>query len=165
MCLYPYDYTAKRAKKRIVTYKSVTESEYNDRLGKITFFSAFRNFMYEGGKLYYEPCFQKKVEYRVIYEGFHSHADIAEAEDECRDGGFPATVILRCEIPRGAYYYKGRSRMAEDMCSDFLIVTGFKTPYEDEWHDIPRKKSRLAVRLLILKVRLQNLWNGWWYGK
>lgn len=161
MCLYSYDYIAKRAKKRIVTYKSVTESEYNDCLGKNTFFSAFRNFTYEGGKLYYEPRFQRKVDYRVIYEGFHSHADIAEAEDECRDRGFPATTILRCKIPRGAYYYKGKSRMGEDLCSDFLIVTGWKTPYENKWHKFPRKESRLAVRLAIFKVRLRN----WWYRR
>ena len=157
MCLCPYDYIAKRAKKRIVTYKSVLESEYS----KNTFFSVFRNFLYDEGKLYHEPRFQKEVDCRIVYEGFHSHADIAEAEDECRDGGFPATTILRCEIPKGAYYYKGSSRLGEDLCSDFLIVTGWKNPGEDDWHDIPCKESRLAVRLAILKVRLRN----WWYGR
>lgn len=163
MCLYSYDYTAKRAKKRIVTYKSVTESDYNDCFDKnqYRFFSAFRNFIYEGGKLYYEPCFQKELEYRIVYEGFHSHAGIEEAEYECRDNQFPATTILRCEIPRGAYYYKGGSSMGEDLCSDFLIVTGWKKPGEDKWHKFPRKESRLAVRLSILKVRLRN----WWYGR
>ncbi len=75
MCLYSYDYIAKRAKKRIVTYKSVTDSEYFNE-NYCVFFSAFRNFMYEGGKLYYEPCFQKEVDYRIVYEGFHSHAGI-----------------------------------------------------------------------------------------
>ena len=65
MCLYSYDYTAKRTRKRIVTYKSVVESDYNNCIeNRCAFFSAFRNFMYEGGKLYYEPCFQKEVEYR-----------------------------------------------------------------------------------------------------
>lgn len=162
MCLYSYDYTAKRARKRIVTYKSVVESDYNNCIeNRCAFFSAFRNFLYEGGKLYYEPCFQKEVEYRVVYDGFHSHANIAEAEYECRDIMFPSTTILRCEIPRGAYYYKGGSPMGGDLCSDFLIVTGWKKPGEDKWHKFPRKKSRLAVRFAILKVRLRN----WWYGR
>lgn len=162
MCLYSYDYTAKRARKRIVTYKSVVESDYNNCIkNRCVFFSTFRNFLYEGGKLYYEPCFQKGVQYRVVYNGFHSHADIAEAEYECWDNQFPATTILRCEIPRGAYYYKGRSHMGEDLCSDFLIVTGWKKPGEDKWHKFPRKKSRLDVRLSIIKVRLRN----WLYGR
>lgn len=161
MCLYSYDYIAKRAKKRIVTYKSVMESDYNGCLGKNTFFSAFRNFTYEGGKLYHEPCFQKEVDYRMVYDGFHSHVGIEEAKYECKDEQFPATTILRCEIPRGAYYYKGSSNMGEDLCSDFLIVTGWKKPDEDKWHDIPLEKSRLSVRLAILKVRLRN----WWYGR
>lgn len=161
MCLYSYDYTAKRAKKRIVSYKSVTDSDYFDEKSHCVFFSAFRNFMYEGGKLYYEPCFQKEVEFRIVYDGFHSHAGIAEAEDECRDSGFPATTILRCEIPKGAYYYKGRSRMDEDLCSDFLIVTGWKKPGEDKWHNMPYRKNRLDVRLSIFKVKLRN----WWYSR
>lgn len=157
MCLYSYDYIAKRAKKRIVTYKSVMESDYNDCLeNHCAFFSAFRGFLYDGGKLYHEPCFQREVEYRMVCDGFHSHASIKEAEYECRDIVFPATVILRCEIPRGAYYYKGSSDMGEDLCSDFLIVTGWKKPDEDKWHDTPCGKSRLAVRLAILKVRLRN---------
>ena len=161
MCLYSYDYIAKRARKRIVTYKSVADSEYFNEKSHCVFFSAFRNFMYEGGELYYEPCFQKEVDYRIVYEGFHSHAGIEEAEYECRDNLFPATTILRCEIPRGAYYYKGGSSMGEDLCSDFLIVTGWKKPDESKWHKFPRKKNRLAVRLAIIKVRLRN----WWYGR
>lgn len=160
MCLYSYDYIAKRAKKRIVTYKSVTDSEYFNK-NYCVFFSAFRNFRYDGGKLYHEPCFQREVEFRIVYDGFHSHAGIEEAKYECKDKQFPATTILRCEIPRGAYYYKGSSNMGEDLCSDFLIVTGWKKPDEDKWHDIPCEKSRLSVRLAILKVRLRN----WWYGR
>lgn len=161
MCLYSYTYKPKKARRSITCYKSVTDSDYFDEKSHCVFFSAFRNFIYEGGKLYYEPCFQKEVDYRILYEGFHSHAGIEEAEYECRDNQFPATTILRCEIPRGAYYYKGGSSMGEDLCSDFLIVTGWKKPGEDKWHKFPRKESRLAVRLSILKVRLRN----WWYGR
>lgn len=163
MCLYSYDTIAVRAKKRIVTYKSVRKS-YRNGYCHCMFISAFRSFTYEGGKLYYEPLFRREVNTGItarnlVYDGFHSHADVAEAEDECGNNYYPATTILRCEIPRGAYYYKGRSRMGEDLCSDFLIVTGWKDLYEDKWHDIPREKSRLAIRLAILKVRLRK----WWY--
>lgn len=73
---------------------------------------------------YHEPRFQKEVDCRIVDDGFHSHADIAEAEDECRDGGFPATTILRCEIPKGAYYYKSSDSDGRYMqyCSDRLRI-------------------------------------------
>lgn len=158
MCLYSYNDTATRAKKCIVTYKSVTESAYSKN--HCTFFSAFRNFMYEEGKLYREPRFEREAEFKMVSKGFHSHANIAEAEDECQDSRFPATMVLRCEIPRGAYYYKGKSRMGEDLCSDFLVVTGWKDPDEDKWHDAPHRESRLAVRLAVLKARLQEWRRG-----
>lgn len=161
MCLYSYTDKPKKARRSITCYKSVTDSSYFDEKSHCVFFSAFRNFMYEGGELYHEPCFQREADFKIIYEGLHSHAGIAEAEDECEDDGFPATTILRCEIPRGAYYYKGKSRVGEDLCSDFLMVTGWKKPDEDKWHNIPRRESRLSVRLAILKVRLRN----WWYGR
>lgn len=174
MCLYSYDYTATRVKKKIVSYKSVMfdsvthDTDHDDVTQDIMqdhpdpgknplFISAFRSFLYKGGTLYYEPRFERKVEYRVIYEGFHSHLYIKEAEQECLDACYPATVMLRCEVPRGSYCYKGLTSDGEDMCSDFIIITGWKYPKEEKWHKLPYRKGWLRRGFEMRRLRRKKL--------
>lgn len=168
MCLYSYDYTATRVKKKIVSYKSVVldsvthDADHDDAMqdhpGKNPLFtSAFRNFLYKGGTLYHEPRFEREVEYKMVYEGFHSHLCVRDAEQECLDNAFPATVVLRCEVPKGSYCYKGTSFDSDDVCSDFIIVTGWKYPKEDSWHKLPYRKGWLRRRIEMYRLRRKKL--------
>lgn len=137
MCLYSYTDKPKKARRSIVCYKSVSAVAWNNfKDGYCSFESAFKHFIYKGGRSYYEPTFSMCEPGHLISEGFHSHATQKVAEDEVCTRGFGVNIILRCEIPAGAYYYKGGAPGMEDYCSDFIRITGWKTSGADEpWHD------------------------------
>ena len=157
MCLYSYTDKPKKAMHPIVCYKSVSLVSWNNRKdGYCRFESAFKHFTYEGGRSYYEPTFSMCEPYHLISEGFHSHVKQEVAEDEVATEGFGMDVILRCEIPAGAYYYKGGAPGYEDYCSDFIRITGWKKAGEhNQWNDtFGPMCGRLRVRWVRLVHRL-----------
>lgn len=157
MCLYSYTDKPKKARHSITCYKSVSLVSWNNRKdGYCRFESAFKHFTYEGGRSYYEPMFSMCEPYHLISEGFHSHVSQEVAEDEVATEGFGVDVILRCEIPAGAYYYKGGAPGMEDYCSDFIRITGWKKAGgHNKWNDtLGPMCGRLRVRWVRLIHRL-----------
>ena len=92
--------------------------------------SWFREFEYMLGEEYREPNFEAAALLdpytgkRDINRGFHSYADESYA---CRkEDKFSHAVVIRCVIPKGAYYYKssdtGYERRYMQYCSDRLRI-------------------------------------------
>ena len=143
MCLFTSDKKALRAKKDIICYKSVAVGEYDciDTLNWFRVTSIFKRFKYEGGVTYYENRFNKKANCLVISYGFHSYTKEKSARNDCFMTGITAQLILKCKVPRGAFYYRGNLSDADtesdyaEICSDMLQVLAWKNPCESEnWH-------------------------------
>lgn len=113
----------------IMCYKMVARTR-GMRRGKYR--SWIRNFEYKLGKEYREPAFEAAAildpnsgEGNINY-GFHSYADESYA---CRkEDKFSHAVVIRCVIPKGAYYYKSSDtgyeyeRRYMQYCSDRLRI-------------------------------------------
>lgn len=115
------------AERDITCYKMVTRTR-GMRRGK--YLSWFRDFEYRLGEEYREPKFETAAildhysgEGDINY-GFHSYADESFARRQ--EDKFSHAVIIRCVIPKGAYYYKssdsGDERRYMQYCSDRLRI-------------------------------------------
>ncbi len=109
----------------IKCYKMVTRTR-GMRRGKYN--SWFRDFEYKLGEEYREPKFEAAAILDLytgegdINFGFHSYADESFA---CKqEDKFSHAVIIRCVIPKGAYYYKSSDsdRRYMQYCSDRLRI-------------------------------------------
>lgn len=157
MCLFASTVKAKKAESKIVCYKSVySADDYDPRYGARYFKSAFKRFLYEGGRTYFEQSFSDRAPDRMVDRGFHSYRYQIDAERNSSHSHYPANVVLRCEIPAGSRYYTEWGNGGGCLCSDFLRVTGWKKPGADEpWHDTPGPMcGRLRVRWVRIIYKL-----------
>ena len=161
MCLFASTVKAKKAKSKIVCYKSVySADDYDPRYGARYFKSAFKRFLYEGGHTYFERQFSDCAPDRLVDHGFHSYRYQIDAERNSSRAQYPANIVLRCEIPAGSMYYTewGDGGGGGCLCSDFLRVTGWKKPGADEpWHDTP---GPMCTRIDVWWRRLKWRWFG-----
>ena len=115
------------AKRDIRCYKMVTRTR---GMRRGVYRSWFRDFEYRLGEEYREPKFEAAaiLDYDSgegdINYGFHSYADESFA---CKqEDKFSHAVIIRCVIPKGAYYYEssdsGDERRFMQYCSDRLRI-------------------------------------------
>ena len=113
------------AERDIECYKMVTRTRCMRR-GK--YLSWFRDFEYRLGEEYREPKFETAAVLDPdsgegsISRGFHSYADESFA---CKqEDKISRAVIIRCVIPKGAYYYKSSDSDGRYMqyCSDRLRI-------------------------------------------
>lgn len=137
MCLFASTVKAKKAEKKIFCYKSVyLPDDCDPEYGAPYFKSAFKRFLYEGGRTYFERLFSDRAPDRMVDHGFHSYRYQVDAERTSCHDYYPANAVLRCEIPAGSRYYTEWGNGGGCLCSDFLRVTGWKRPGADEpWHD------------------------------
>ena len=151
MCLASNQNTAKIAKKDIECYKVVTlYTEANEeQLTRPTlpeeFFSKFRYFKYVLGKTYVCDNFEKEVPRMIIKYGFHSYADLTEAYYSCAYTPHITTdsygrqavkeeVLLKCIIPKGAFYFDGTADTLNQYCSDKIKVVAWKRHWNVKWY-------------------------------
>lgn len=115
------------AERDIMCYKMVMRTR---GMRRGIYRSWFREFEYSLGREYREPNFETAAfldpEFDVGYinRGFHSYADESFARKQ--EGKFPHAVIIRCVIPKGAYYYEsddfGDEQRYMQYCSDRLKI-------------------------------------------
>ncbi len=149
MCLFANISKAQRVWRPITCYKSVTYDKRRDGDGSrdMVFLSAFQDFEYRLGHAYYEPAFEREVPHRVVSYGFHSHGWERVARDESKSCF--ANVMLECRIPAGAMYYRGDTRDNTDLCSDIIVITAWKYPYNKEWH---RVRTGIVIKPFLLRA-------------
>lgn len=149
MCLFANIPKAQRVRRPITCYKSVYHDKKQDGNGSqdTVFCSAFQDFEYKLGHAYYEPAFEREVPYCVVSYGFHSHGWEKVAEDESKSCF--ADVMLECRIPAGAMYYRGDTRDNTDLCSDIIVITAWKYPYNKEWH---RVRTGIVIKPFLLRA-------------
>ena len=111
MCLrIKIDQEPQIAKEPIICYKCLTEDMLSPCFGQ----------KYKLGQLITsEFSIKKMCYYNTIEKGLHTFAEESEAKCMARDFGWynrisgyigiPAPIVVKCEIPVGAFYYKGVS--------------------------------------------------------
>ena len=156
MCLNIVDYDflkSRKARKPIVCYKLIRLKTDNDGVRRLR--SWFYGFHYELGKTYTENCFMREVDdsWHEVNVGFHSFANENDARREASifDWGSD-DVLVRCEIPAGSRYFKGKYILSDAYCSESLRITGLKhyTGHEHGWEETwqePEVKPSLFKRI------------------
>lgn len=142
-----------KARKPIVCYKLIRLKTDDDGVPRLR--SWFYDFHYELGKTYTEKGFKRVVAdpWHQVNVGFHSFANEDEAHREASifDWGSD-DVLVRCEIPAGSHYFKGKYILADAYCSESLRITGLKHytvhkhGWEETWQE-PEVKPSLFKRI------------------
>ncbi len=144
MCLYTNQFEAYIAEHPIKCYKTAYTSYYNNNP---TFHSVYQSFCYRLNSSYKEIAFQSLSPTGEVKYGFHSYQSEKTAKIvaniACSDLN-KAEVILECEIPKGARYFKEDDR---EFCSDSITVTGWKRrdangKWDTNWRRLKQKKHR-----------------------
>lgn len=119
---------------------------------EIFFKSTIEGFCYDLGKTYEldedkAQVFDAKNPRREMISisyGFHSFVHLRSAKDEAIDS--IDEIILKCEIPVGARYWKGEGPMIFDVeqqyCSDKIKVVAWRRKTEQKWKTVQRGKSK-----------------------
>ena len=151
MCLLTNQAETLTATKALTCYKTafLTPTGNGD---EIFFKSTIEGFHYDLGKTYeldedkaqmfdVKNSWQKMIS---ISYGFHSYVHWRSAEDEAIDS--IDEIILKCEIPVGARYWKGEGPMIFDVeqeyCSDKIKVVAWRRKTERKWKTVQRGKSK-----------------------
>lgn len=134
MCLYTDNYRAKRADRPIECYKTVNLADPvpMHKPGEV-FESLYYGFSYGIGRTYTEKDFCPVTWNNLVNNGFHSFKSLDNAEEDGHINVTRPGFILKCEIPAGAWYFKGADGC--DYCSDSIRVIAWKYPGpEMPWH-------------------------------
>lgn len=152
MCLTTESKRCTVANKPIPCYKVVWKKPSKDGEPPL-FTSEYFGFVYETGEEYCVKPIRDFVTERPegrrsfsIGAGFHSYARLKDALDNRQDGLPWGQVILRCEIPAGARYWRGNKSHLDyryvEYCSDRIRVVGWKFHNEAKWRtDISTKEE------------------------
>lgn len=157
MCLTVTCRKSKVAKKPIICYKlmfpygnenegegqCVIHMDIHPNMKPVYFNSTVCRMKYELGAEYTEGKFTEALpgtwsggSYDIQY-GFHSYSRLKDAEYMRNRRAY--VVVVKCEIPAGARYWKGnRERWPRDgnyfeYCSDKIRVLAWKHPYTGKW--------------------------------
>lgn len=141
MCLTTKSKRCTVANKPIPCYKVVWKKQYEPQRFKSEYFG----FIYDMGKEYsvkpIEDFATEKPEGRRSFSfgvGFHSYGRLKDAIDNCQEGEPWGQVILRCEIPAGARYWRGNKSRTDDnyieYCSDRIKILAWRSWNETKWH-------------------------------
>lgn len=126
------------AEKDITCYKIVYPA---DRRGK--FLAYVRPFRYEIGKEYTEKMFYRESDSCFIYKGFHSFSTQKAAKFYfLKFHFFGKAVMIKCVIPKGAYYFTGCGDTPNQYCSDKIKVVAWKPVWDWKWREKPENKTR-----------------------
>lgn len=153
MCLLTTQAETLTATKAKTCYKTafLTPTGNGD---EIFFKSTIEGFHYDLGKTYEldedkaqrfdaKNSWQKMIS---IGYGFHSYVHLRNAKDEAIDS--IDEIILKCEIPVGAHYWKGKGSMTFDdeyqqqYCSDKIKVVAWRRKTERKWKTVQRGESK-----------------------
>lgn len=154
MCLTTESKRCTLANKPVPCYKVVWKKQSDDNEPQ-RFKSEYFGFIYDMGKEYSvkpaEDFITKKPEDRMSFSleiGFHSYGRLKDAMDNCQDGEPWEQVVLRCEIPAGALYWRGNKCLNDkgyiEYCSNRIKITGWRLWGETKWHTNIREEEPCA---------------------
>lgn len=128
------------------------------RLKKNGLASYYQDFGYTLGQTYYALDFVKEIEHGdIVRYGFHAYTTLERAikayaslvyVDDMQHQPF---VLVQCEVPKGAMYYKGTSDSwhigdslsEQEICASEIKILGWRHYDEKEW----RTKYMYDVRI------------------
>lgn len=156
MCLTVTWRKSKVARKPIICYKlmfpygnggegpCVIHMDIHPNMKPVYFNSTVCHMKYELGGEYTEEKFMEALPsgwsggYDIMY-GFHSYSRLKDAE--CARHYRAYVVIVKCEIPAGARYWKGNRKhwlRGDDKyfeyCSDKIKILEWRHTYRDKWY-------------------------------
>ena len=141
MCLYPSELKASEADAPMTVYKIM-------QLKKNGLASYYQDFGYTLGQTYYELDFIKEIELGdIVRYGFHAYTTLERAikvyaslvcVDDMQHHPF---VLVQCEVPKGAMYYRGTSDSwhigdplsEQEICASEIKILGWRHYDEKEW--------------------------------
>lgn len=140
MCIIIRDHELIKAQEDVVVFKVMTVPANTDKYTSFT--STVKGFKYILGKKYKEKNI--KAEYNNVFDqyetkaGFYSwgHFDIARYKcDLYNKLTNRKYVIVKCIIPKDPLYYKSKSDLQQEICSDTIIIKAYFDQKKHKWID------------------------------